>query len=79
MTRCYDNSISNMKPHKETDPMGGFDPYSASKGASELIVITVISIILFLITEKITNRKISTIRAGNVLRWWRLGKGSTNS
>ena len=24
--KCYDNSIQD-KPHKETDPMGGFDPY----------------------------------------------------
>ena len=61
--KCYDNSISN-KPHKETDPMGGFDPYSASKGASEL-VITAYNNSFF--NNKQSEQKISTIRAGNVL------------
>ena len=35
--KCYDNEIKSS-PHTEIDPMGGFDPYSASKGAAELIV-----------------------------------------
>ena len=34
--KCYENKKMS-KPHVEDDPMGGFDPYSASKGATELI------------------------------------------
>ena len=34
--KCYDNTYGE-RPHTENDPMGGFDPYSASKGAAELV------------------------------------------
>ncbi len=35
--KCYENSGSG-EPFRESDPMGGFDPYSASKGCAELAV-----------------------------------------
>ncbi|MEE9369557.1 MAG: CDP-glucose 4,6-dehydratase [Pontiella sp.] len=35
--KCYEN-MEVDRPYKETDPMGGYDPYSASKGAAELVV-----------------------------------------
>ncbi|MGA1035319.1 MAG: CDP-glucose 4,6-dehydratase, partial [Ilumatobacteraceae bacterium] len=35
--KCYEN-VEQMWPYRETDPMGGFDPYSASKGAAELAI-----------------------------------------
>ena len=35
--KCY-NNLEENRPFLETDPMGGRDPYSASKGASELII-----------------------------------------
>ncbi|MDR0952713.1 MAG: CDP-glucose 4,6-dehydratase [Elusimicrobiota bacterium] len=34
--KCYENRETNT-PYKETDPMGGFDPYSSSKGMAELL------------------------------------------
>lgn len=34
--KCYENRELG-RPFVETDPMGGFDPYSASKGCSELV------------------------------------------
>jgi len=34
--KCYDNK-EWLQGYRETDPMGGKDPYSASKGAAELI------------------------------------------
>jgi len=34
--KCYENSGKVQRFH-ENDPMGGFDPYSSSKGCSELI------------------------------------------
>lgn len=35
--KCYENLETDIA-YKETDRMGGYDPYSASKGAAELIV-----------------------------------------
>ena len=35
--KCYDNKEWSWG-YREIDPMGGYDPYSASKGAAELIV-----------------------------------------
>jgi CDP-glucose 4,6-dehydratase len=34
--KCYENK-EHLEGYEETDPMGGYDPYSASKGCSELI------------------------------------------
>ena len=34
--KCYEN-IEQDYAYKESDPMGGFDPYSSSKGCSELV------------------------------------------
>ncbi len=34
--KCYENR-EWVWPYRETDPMGGHDPYSASKGAAELV------------------------------------------
>ena len=34
--KCYEN-LGLDKSFSETDPMGGFDPYSSSKGCSELV------------------------------------------
>jgi len=35
--KCYENKEVD-RPYREDDPMGGHDPYSASKGACELVV-----------------------------------------
>ena len=35
--KCYENR-EWVWPYRESDPMGGFDPYSSSKGAAELVV-----------------------------------------
>jgi len=35
--KCYENT-EQIWPYRESDPLGGWDPYSASKGASELVV-----------------------------------------
>jgi CDP-glucose 4,6-dehydratase len=34
--KCYEN-VGFDKSYNETDPMGGFDPYSSSKGCAELV------------------------------------------
>ena len=35
--KVYENKELN-KPFKETDPLGGYDPYSASKAAAEIVI-----------------------------------------
>ncbi len=35
--KCYENR-EWIWPYRESDPMGGHDPYSSSKGAAELVV-----------------------------------------
>lgn len=35
--KCYENREID-RPYAEEDPMGGYDPYSASKGAAELVI-----------------------------------------
>ena len=61
--KCYDNKISN-RPHIEDDPMGGIDPYSASKGAAELITSSYKNSFFDTNDHKLS---VSTIRAGNIL------------
>ena len=34
--KCYENG-DQARPYREDDPMGGYDPYSSSKGCSELV------------------------------------------
>ena len=35
--KCYENKETSH-PYKEDDPMGGYDPYSCSKGCDELLI-----------------------------------------
>ena len=35
--KCYENK-ETKRPYREADPMGGFDPYSCSKGCDELLI-----------------------------------------
>ena len=35
--KCYDNS-ETLEGYIETDPFGGYDPYSSSKGCAELLI-----------------------------------------
>jgi len=35
--KCYENT-EQIWPYRETDPMGGWDPYSSSKGAAEIAI-----------------------------------------
>lgn len=64
--KCYDNHESDYA-YSETDALGGFDPYSASKGASELLTSSYRN--SFFKNDSYDNHKanISTVRAGNVI------------
>ena len=35
--KCYENR-ETKRPYREDDPMGGYDPYSCSKGCDELLI-----------------------------------------
>jgi CDP-glucose 4,6-dehydratase len=60
--KCYDN-VEWIWGYKETDQIGGKDPYSASKGGSELIIKTYYHSYF----KKDNKIKISAVRAGNVI------------
>lgn len=65
--KCYENHGKN-RPYKETDPMGGHDPYSSSKGCAELVTRAYLR--SFFAPEKYgKDHKIAvaSVRAGNVI------------
>lgn len=55
--KCYENR-RNTVPHKEEDPMGGVDPYSASKGCAELVAAAYTNAF---------DLPVASVRAGNVV------------
>lgn len=57
--KCYGDAKSDQ-PYVETDPMGGKDPYSASKGAAELVIASYRN-------SFFSEISVSSVRAGNVL------------
>jgi CDP-glucose 4,6-dehydratase len=61
--KCYDN-VEWMWGYKETDRLGGKDPYSASKGAAELMIKTYYHSYFSKPDSKI---KLTAVRAGNVI------------
>lgn len=60
--KCYKNQ-EWVWGYRETDPMGGFDPYSASKGCSEIITDAYLKSFF----SDHTSCKIASVRAGNVI------------
>ena len=64
--KCYDNK-EWIHGYRENDPMGGFDPYSVSKGAAELIVSAWRN--SYFSTDKYDDHgvKLASARAGNVI------------
>lgn len=61
--KCYDN-VEWTWGYRETDHLGGKDPYSASKGAAELIIKTYAH--SFFCKDE-SNIKVASVRAGNVI------------
>ncbi|WP_129715949.1 CDP-glucose 4,6-dehydratase [Pedobacter sp. SYP-B3415] len=60
--KCYDN-VEWIWGYKETDHLGGKDPYSASKGGSELMIKTYFHSYF----KKDDRIKMCSVRAGNVI------------
>lgn len=59
--KCYENS-GMIWPFRESDPLGGGDPYSSSKACSELVTAAYSKSFL-----NLKNTSVSTARAGNVI------------
>lgn len=64
--KCYDNKEIDYA-YKETDPLGGYDPYSASKGAAEIITNSYRNSFFNPTKSHEHHVGLSTIRAGNVI------------
>lgn len=65
--KCYENP-EDGRPLTERDPMGGFDPYSASKGAAELIISSYRNSFFNVAQYGQTHRTlVASVRAGNVI------------
>ena len=64
--KCYENTV-NVESHVESDPMGGYDPYSCSKGCAELVTTSYRN--SYFNPKNFENHKISlaSARAGNVI------------
>jgi len=60
--KCYENR-EWVHGYRETDPLGGHDPYSASKGAAEIVISSYTRSFF----SKDGNPVISSARAGNVI------------
>ena len=61
--KCYQN-LEDGRPFRETDPMGGRDPYSASKGCAELVTAAYRESFFAGGTPAAT---VASVRAGNVI------------
>ncbi|MDP8299585.1 MAG: CDP-glucose 4,6-dehydratase [Candidatus Tantalella remota] len=65
--KCYENHGEN-RPYSESDPMGGYDPYSSSKGCAELVA-GAYSRSFFSAGDygKRHNTALASVRSGNVI------------
>ena len=64
--KCYDNK-EWVWPYRETDPLGGYDPYSSSKACAEIVSAAYRS--SYFSVERIEEHHVAlaTARAGNVI------------
>lgn len=68
--KCYENKEKEIS-YRESDLLGGFDPYSSSKAASELAIAayrnSFMSPVIGENSKKLPNIGVSSVRAGNVI------------
>ncbi len=64
--KCYENREGIWR-YKEDDPIGGYDPYSSSKGCSEIITSAYRNSFFHLSEYKNHNKALSSVRAGNII------------
>lgn len=65
--KAYENQETEV-PYKETDPLGGYDPYSSSKGCAELLTASYRNSYFNIAKYKSThNTLLASCRSGNVI------------
>jgi CDP-glucose 4,6-dehydratase len=64
--KCYENRGGDS-PYRESDPMGGYDPYSASKGAAELVTASYRNSFFHPARFQDHGVSVASVRAGNVI------------
>jgi len=64
--KCYENQELE-RGYKENDPMGGYDPYSSSKGCAELITSSFRNSFFKNSNNKDYDISLASVRAGNVI------------
>jgi CDP-glucose 4,6-dehydratase len=64
--KCYENK-EQIWGYKETDPLGGYDPYSSSKGACEIAIQSYRNSFFNPLTYNNHGKAIASARAGNVI------------
>lgn len=64
--KCYENR-EWVYPYRETDPMGGHDPYSSSKGCAELVVAAYRASYFAPARLAEHGTALASVRAGNVI------------
>lgn len=64
--KCYEN-VEQMWGYKETDRMGGYDPYSSSKGCAELMISSYRRSYFNPKDYSKHGKAIASVRAGNVI------------
>ena len=64
--KCYEN-INQIWGYKESDKLGGYDPYSASKACAEIVTSSYINSFFNPKDYKKHGKLIATARAGNVI------------
>ncbi len=64
--KCYENK-EQIWGYRETDPMGGYDPYSSSKGAAEIAISSWRRSFFHPERYEAHGKSIASVRAGNVI------------
>jgi CDP-glucose 4,6-dehydratase len=64
--KCYENKEWTWG-YRENDALGGYDPYSSSKGCSEIITAAYRNSFFTISNGRNGNKSISSVRAGNVI------------
>jgi len=64
--KCYENK-EWVWGYRENDPVGGYDPYSSSKGCSEIITSAYRNSFFNVSERKQHVKSVSSVRAGNVI------------
>lgn len=64
--KCYEN-VEQIWGYKETDRMGGYDPYSSSKGCAELMIASYRNSFFNPADYEKHGKAVASVRAGNVI------------